>query len=176
MVALIIGIAAGLGLLALLLWLSTKYPMVQFVCMLVLALTLTICCFIGPGDEETSSFDMWLVESLFMTGFLLFMSSDLCFDTEYYLDTKFDKALLSDEYHATTKLASQSTFWGTFGSCLLSAGVILGIIHLCCGDDVRLAMTIVGWIGVICTVLSVAIIAKFIYKYIQAKRRYEEDY
>lgn len=174
-VGLIVGLVAGLGLIALLLWLSTKYPMIQLVCMLALALTLTICCFIGP-DKDTSSLDMWLVESLFLAGFFVFAGADLCFDTEYYLDTKFDKALLSDEYHATTKLESQSTFWGTLGSCLLSAGVILGIIHLCCGDDVKLAMTIAGWIGVVCIVVSVALIAKFVYYYIQAKRRYEEDY
>lgn len=165
----------GLGLLALLLWLSTKFPIIQYLFMFGFSLTMMIICFMGPS-EDTTSVDAWLVESLFFTGFLIFLAADICFDREYYLDTKFEKGILSDDYYATTKLASQSTFWGTLGSCIVSSLMILGVIHLCCGDNVSLAMTICGWVGVICCVASLVLFGKFIYYYVEAKRSYDDDY
>lgn len=98
--------------MALLLWLSTKFPIIQYLFMLGFSLTMMIICFMGPSEDATSV-DAWLIESLFFTGFLTFLAADICFDREYYLDTKFEKSILSDDYYATTKLASQSTFWGT---------------------------------------------------------------
>lgn len=173
---LIVGVLAGLGLLALLLWLSTKFPLIGFICMFACALTLTIGAFVYASDKEVDSFGGWLIETLFLAGVFLFGVADACFDTEYYLSTKFDKALLSDDYYATTKLESRGTFWATVGSCIGSAAVILGIIHICCGDNAALAVTIAAWIGVICCGFSIWCIGKFIYLYIKAKREYDEDY
>ena len=176
-IIIIIVIAAALGVLALILKLLAKFPIVNYVVLFGVALTMLIMGFVCSGAKENEGeFNgiLAVTEGTILFAYMIFGYADIALDRTEYYETTASYNEWSDTVTVSSRLASSSNFWGCLGiSAATGYGVsffVHGIFKSAAGSAVF------GIIGIVATLWSAIRIISFIRGYLSVKKERKDYY
>lgn len=172
----IIVIVISLIVLAILLKILGKFPFLNYIVLLGVAIAMIVVGFTGnvPANESEFNGYLMVVEGTLLFAYMIFGYADIAFDRHEYYETTATYHEWSDTVHVETRLQSASNFWSCLGiSALGGYGLnffLHGVFKSAAGS------TIMGIIGIVATVWSAIRVASFIAGYVKAKRSAKEYY
>lgn len=176
LLTIIIVIVVALIVLAILLKILGKFPFLNYITLLGVAIALIVVGFVGNTKENDGEFNGYLtvVEGTLFFAYLIFGYADIAFDRNEYYETTASYNDWSDTVTVSTRLQSSSNFWGCVGiSALGGYGITFflhGVFKSAAGSS------IIGIIGIVATVWSAIRVISFLAGYFKAKRSRREYY
>lgn len=172
----IIIIAIALAVLALILKILSKFPIVNYIVLFGVALAMLIMGFVCATEDNANEFNGLLatVEGTLFFAYMIFGYADIALDRSEYYETTATYNDWTDTVHVETRLASSSNFWGCVGISALTGYGVTFFLHAILNSQAGSGA--IGIIGIIASVWSAIRIISFFRGYISAKRRRKDYY